>query len=590
MPQVPYSPVPSVAPSNQAIGNVEISTPIAAFGGTVAGAIGSVGQAAEHVGGELVTRAIALQNLQNETMAKEEDARFTQRAGELHAQYNSLQGKDAVSAYPRYLRDLQLLRQEHRKALPNDTARRMYDPGSLSVMNRSIFNGAGHAATEQRRWSIGESDARSQTASNFAAQNPEDPRATEEAEQIIRDEAQDSSHLRGEGNEATALRESNGVSALYRDRIKNLSRTNALGARQLFEVNRSRMRAQDIDQAEAFVQRNFNQQVSRQISEMVNPLPQEGVEGEPLRERLERARARAEELAPGDSQFATVTAERVRIDYDHQRSVLRNDQQNRDNVIIGAINNNNPTTVEELIAVSPEVSGAWDNTPEVRRRSVMNMLAANARGDNRFTQEGLRRYQELRGLAQENPTQFLDVDVLAEPGMTNQARNALSALQLRIRGNPEQDPRIGRAMTQLGPMLDSAGITNDSASRTRRLQFRGALSDALQEFQRENNRFPRPDEISQIGSRLLQPETSPGYGVVESMPRWLRNNLPDFITGRESTPLYERTVPEAVREQFENDPRWQGRAPTNAERELFRRRYIREQYQQLYGGTKKKQP
>ena len=70
MAQVPYSPVPDVAPSDTATPRVSVATPEAAFGGATAKAIENLGTTVQGAGNELFGRAVALQQLNNETEAK----------------------------------------------------------------------------------------------------------------------------------------------------------------------------------------------------------------------------------------------------------------------------------------------------------------------------------------------------------------------------------------------------------------------------------------------------------------------------------------------------------------------------------------
>src|SRR5262245_40562454 len=159
MPEVPYQPYATQRPTEQGPGGIHVSTPPAAFGENIAAALGQFGAAVgrfgeveKHVGDEIFARATALQNLRNETEAKEADAQYIIKAGQLHAEYNALEGKNRVDAFPKYQQDLQEARQQIRGGLSNDMARRMFDASALSVMAHSIFNGAGAAATANKQY------------------------------------------------------------------------------------------------------------------------------------------------------------------------------------------------------------------------------------------------------------------------------------------------------------------------------------------------------------------------------------------------------------------------------------------------------
>src|SRR5258708_3307580 len=123
MAQVPnYNPVPENRPQAQPLPQISVNTPAAAFGGATAEAVSGLGRTLGHVGDELFARAQAMQQLKNETDAKNEDVKFMISAGEIHAKYNELQGTERVAAFPKYSEDLQALYKSHRGNLGNPMA------------------------------------------------------------------------------------------------------------------------------------------------------------------------------------------------------------------------------------------------------------------------------------------------------------------------------------------------------------------------------------------------------------------------------------------------------------------------------------
>jgi hypothetical protein len=84
---------------------VSVNTPEAAFGGVVGQSLQGLGKQIESSGTELFHRAVALQDLKNETDAKEADAQYMMKVGELHANFSALQGRQAADAYPKYMEE-----------------------------------------------------------------------------------------------------------------------------------------------------------------------------------------------------------------------------------------------------------------------------------------------------------------------------------------------------------------------------------------------------------------------------------------------------------------------------------------------------
>src|SRR5687767_11544560 len=94
--------VPTISPSHSTTPNMSVNTPAGAFGAESARAGADVGRALTRAGDELFERAMAFQELQNRAEATDLDTEYTIQAGKLHAEYNALQGKAAVDAYPSY--------------------------------------------------------------------------------------------------------------------------------------------------------------------------------------------------------------------------------------------------------------------------------------------------------------------------------------------------------------------------------------------------------------------------------------------------------------------------------------------------------
>ena len=187
MPTAPYTPV-AQAPRDDATPSFRLETPGAAFGGATADALSHVGKVAANVGDELYARAKALQDLKNDSEAKEADAEYMTKLGDLHAEYNSFQGKSAVDAYPGYIKKIEDERISIANRMSNEMSRKMFDGASRQTMSRTVFNGAGHAATQQKRYALGASAARVEAITSQAAQTPNDDLAFRRNTEVMVDE------------------------------------------------------------------------------------------------------------------------------------------------------------------------------------------------------------------------------------------------------------------------------------------------------------------------------------------------------------------------------------------------------------------
>lgn len=291
---------------------------------------------------------------------------------------------------------------------------------------------------------------------------------------------------------------------------------------------------------------------------------------EPLASRLERAKQYASLKSGQDSVFDDFVGERVSADFNRAKVIKRDQDYTNNNTIDGAIVGNYggklPTTVEELKATDPKVAAAWDGLDETHQRRVLRSLAANAKGDVTWSEPKLRRYQTIKGMAQADPAEFMSLDVVAED-LPNSARKELINQQMKLKSNAEGDPRVTKALGILQGDMNAAGITK-AQNKERFYQFTGALQDAIQDWQTENKRAPKAEEVQAIGARLLQQQATP----------WMLNPW-------SKTEMFEVPVPEADAEKIKNDSAW-GQLGITPDDRMIQRIYTRQLYQKLYGSPK----
>ncbi len=573
MAQVPYSPVPTVAPSGQAIQAPRVNSPLEAFGGATGAALSRLGATAEKAGDEIFARGIALQNLNNESEAKEADASYMIEAGKLHAVYSALEGKSAVDAFPKYSKDLNELRVKTRDGLSNDMSRKMFDGAALSTMGRTIFNGAGHAASENKKYVGGASVARVAATRDFVAQNPNDDAVLEQGFQTIDAEVRGTqAHLEGWSPERTEQEVIKQKSALVAERVKSMAKTQPWTAKELFDKSRKGMTAQDIERTNSIVETSTRMAGSRIIAQEVDAhfgTQPDGTLTGSLESRLEYAKGKAEKLAPDDPLMTHYVTQAVTANFNQVKAVKRDLDIDNINTVNGALMGGKggkvPTTVDELTA-DPKVRDAWDALDQTKQRSFMSALTKNARGDVAWTRENQSRVLQLKGLAQSDPREFMGVDVGNE-NIPWSAKQSLFSQQLKLKDKAEGDPRVTHALQVLRPMIQAAGL-DQTKDKDQYYQFVGSLQDAMDSFQQQNKKLPKADEINTIGAQLLQQTHSDKF-----LLPWSK----DF--------MFAMPVPDGAATRIKNDPFWAERniVPTDAD---VQRIWTREQYQKLYGGAK----
>lgn len=696
MPQVPYSGVPDVAPEDNPTPRYTAETPIAAFGGATAQALTELGSSFGQVGNELWSRAEAMQQLKNQSDANKAAADYQEQAGQKHADFSALQGKDAVTAYPDYIKDLKQTRENISGTLTNPMAQKMFESESLSIQGRTIFNGAGHAAAENKSYAIGAAASRVQASRNAALVDPTDEKAFQEHLDTTKQETTAQWALKGADQDTIDNAVHKATSDLYYDRIQGLARQQPFAAEKMLSdaTKDGKINGEDIGKLTAIVRdathtvgaRNISHEVMSgsdlswgakpvsmpqaklaigtfesgnnyqslgvqtdhgralgryQVMEEFLPgfLKQAGMPSMSaadfikspssqdklfesvfgkymsdtgsfndaaskwfsgktmaeaggakdalgtnvpqyvkqtnailarnggLQDQISMGRTKADALAPGDPMLADYAESRIVQDHNVHLAAKRDDDYtNRQTIeggIIGAKGTGKlPTTVDDLKAQGPEVEAAWQKLPDSDKNRYMNYLARNAKGDTAWNQDNLTEYQRLKGMAQSNPSQFLDTDVIGA-NLPMSARKELVNLQISKKANAEADPRVLHALSILKPTMDQAQITR-AKDADGYDKFVGALQSAMDSYSSDNKKPADAKAITEMGQRLLQTQAGTGW----------------FGTNVGSSRVFEVSVPDkhrdAIIQQIQQE---KGIVPTD---DMIQRIYARQVYQELY--------
>lgn len=274
MPAVPYSPVPTVAPSGQGLPSPSVQGVPEAFGAGMVQSASNLGKAMEASGNELFTRALAIQQMNNETEARQGDADYMIAAGKLHADFSALKGKAAADAFPKYQQDLNDLRMKTRAGMSNPMAAKMFDAQSLSTMGRTIFNGAGHAASENKSWQGQVSAAQHAAWMDRVLTHPDDTEVFGGALKTAEQNAIADSVRAGNtpDDDATKLLVKKRQSEVWSSKIEGLSRKDPKSAKELMEaaLKKELILGQDYEKLSPKVDAQLHNVVSRNVSDAVN--------------------------------------------------------------------------------------------------------------------------------------------------------------------------------------------------------------------------------------------------------------------------------------------------------------------------------
>jgi len=589
MPQVPGL-TPTAQPGAYAP-EVNLPVPVDAFGGAVGHALEGLGGQVEQASDRIWQRAVEMQGLQNETEAKEADAKYMMQSGIMHADFINKEGLNAgPAALQKHIQELQDLRTGIRGSLSNPAAQRMYDASSLGFMGRNIFNAAGHSGQQMKVAANNASDSRIALAKTAAGDNPDDDINVARMQRVVESEVDAKGSSGGWTSDQVAATKEAEVSEFIGHRILGIAKTNAPKAQRMLDeaVTRKAITPQIAQKIQGTVQAQFRDQGSRIISDKVLGDRRNGVEeNRPVQEYIDDALKESKKYSSKDPLFEDYVRNRVVTDYNRQHAI-ETDADNQNTRVIGqALIKGNaegalPTSIEELKALDPAVGPAWDamGRNPAKQQAVLKQLEHNAMGQRvATTPENLQMFHTFRGQAMagtdEERSAFMARSFGTESKMTISQRNQLMNLQDQLKHRAAiattDDPRIARALRFLKPDLVAAGIDSKGDGKDDYYAFVGAMQDQLNQYQTDHpGKLPTMEETRAMGAQLMQEQVTSKGWIWDSKERF-----------------YKLPIPEDEAKRLRQDPYWQKRniVPNDY---MIGRMYRSQLFQEKYGGAVKK--
>lgn len=576
MAQVPYQPYPTADPiAGTGARGISVPANAEAFGSGVADAVKGAGGSLDHVGNELWTRAVALQELQNETEARKADADYMEAAGLKHATFNALEGEARVKAFPGHIQDLKQTREDIRGRLSNQSAQKMFDSQSLSTMGRTIFNAAGAAASAQKSWSIGTAKAQIDLDAKTVEDNPGDDVLFQNKLNRVRAGAENLSVLNGHGPEEAKDLSLKLTSQLWKQRIIGLSRNEPFKAVQMLEGAQTNLTQQDYLMVDNAVR---TQARAVGASQIANDAYKDGL-GDGVTPKMSLgdmeigAREKAKSLMSNDPILAEHAVQTLRGIYNQDKYAKKQEDEENMDIVRGGYEKG-VRDVREL-RLDPKVASAMDALPVKMREMIPGVINRYNASRNQVTNQD--NFIRLKGLAANDPGGFLETDLTKEQlGFTD--LKYLMGQQSKLKQDQNADPRVGRAITwmrgAMGAQMEALGIyRRDKASPEDYDKFTGALQSALDNWQETHAKPPTYEEVTtKIAPQILRTHTE---------PKW-------FGLSSDQVPFFKQEVPDDARQKLTDDVTTMTGSPPS-EAEIYKA-YVREQYIKLYGGAAKAKP
>lgn len=194
------------------------------FGGQVAQAVGGLGQAGMRAGADVGEIAQRQLDIQHETNTNDLFYKsFFPSLTDATQKFLSMQGKDAVDAYPAYQQQLQTIRDQQRASLNSPVEQRMFDELSRRVIAFNMDGAARHATQQNLVYQQQTSDGMVNAAQQSAAGHWNDPNAFNGDLASINAERTAHGMSVGEPVEFINAKIQHDVSASWVDRLKGMA-------------------------------------------------------------------------------------------------------------------------------------------------------------------------------------------------------------------------------------------------------------------------------------------------------------------------------------------------------------------------------
>lgn len=511
MAQIPYTPYSTVDPSGGGGERVTVSTPPAAFGVNVAQAVEGLGGQLEKSGDELFTRAMALQDLRNETDAREAQTSYAEKASELHAQYGALEGKAAADGLQGYIKAQADLRTQYRDGLKTQFAQRYYDRDTLPFMQRNIFSAAGHAADENKRSVIGTAEAQK----DVVARTFVDPKSANEFnDKLAHTYSADETIAAAKGFTLDQMADLKlkSVSGLWLGRIGQLAHDDPQTALKMLDDNKESMTQDDYGKA-LTVTRAQNRAIGG--ANLVNDVYSPDKTAAQMEQEI---KDRTPDLAHGDPLFEKDALTGLKGKITTDRYIKAQDT----NTALQGIQEQIGKGVQDIreLRLQPGMAQAIDSLPPAKQNEIPGMITRyNAARDAHGQQEN---YTALTGTYYNDREAFLDTDFTKYNLSQSQIRDLMAKRAEAVK-SPADDPMLNRAQTWLqqsrGAELRAMGIyfrPSKTEDATDYDHYTGALQAGIDAFRQEHGKPPGyKDIVDTIGPSVIHQRTEPGtFGML----------------------------------------------------------------------------
>lgn len=185
MPQVPYSPVPTVDPQINATPSVRPSITPDAFGAGTAAASQQFGATLGQGGNQVFARALALEELDQQASVDNALTPVYDAISNRMLEFRSKAGLEAKNDHPAFIKDIDSIIDKGAEGLTSDYAKQIYLKNTRHMRQVTVESAGAHAGAEFKNYLIGSEQARVDNARTLASLHPTDDKSYHDAMHAI---------------------------------------------------------------------------------------------------------------------------------------------------------------------------------------------------------------------------------------------------------------------------------------------------------------------------------------------------------------------------------------------------------------------
>ena len=468
-----------------------------AFGSQIGQAESALGGKVEQLGDVLEKHAIFYQQRQNQADADQAFIDSSVNLGKLETDFYSLQGQQAKDAYPKYITDLNAIRDKQLNDIANPEVKRMFEREFNRRLSFAVIDGGRHAATQEKAFQNQTTISRENLAVQDTAQNPHDDARFDSDFKTIQEQVGQRAVLQGWDNATyqVEVRKAEGQAWLLR--LNEMAKTDPIGAKKLFDDNKDKIYGTAKDQADRVVRAGMQQYGARKDADEV--YSSDGDKS--LTDMLSEGRELADKHAKDDPLYADTVEARIKARYNTEVGAnTARERQLMGTVQSALFNTDNPPTNPDQLFATPGVQDSYNQLSPNRQKQVNDQLVKNSKADPYpLTQENFRRFEELKGMAANPNTReaFADLSLMDEK-LPRALLSQLTKTQNNLKALGQEDLKMSAAIHAVNPMLKAAGIAEgkpDSSEAKSYSLFYSQFQTSLQDFESKNKRAPRSTRI-----------------------------------------------------------------------------------------------